>query len=154
MYGKFIFLGMIGFILFGIIGVGFSDDFKCPPTPADIKGPFYKPGAAIRDSVGVGYVLSGIVKSAKDCSPIAKDKIEFWLTGPDGNYDDDHRATVTADYSVSIGLRAIFRQNLVSGRPIYTSRSLQKDLRSLFVNTTRTKGLKKGCSTWCWSLYE
>ena len=94
MYGKFVSWGMIGLIIFGIIDVGFSDEFKCPPTPADFKGPFYKPGAPVRDAVGVGYVLSGKVISAKDCSPIANAKIEFWLTGPDGSYDDDHRATV------------------------------------------------------------
>jgi protocatechuate 3,4-dioxygenase beta subunit len=57
-------------------------------------GPFYKPDAPLRDAVGQGYVLEGAVRSAVDCSPIAKARIEFWLAGPDGNYDDEHRATV------------------------------------------------------------
>ena len=44
--------------------------------------------------MGEGYVLTGIVRSSRDCSPIAGARIEFWLTGPHGQYDDDHRATV------------------------------------------------------------
>jgi protocatechuate 3,4-dioxygenase beta subunit len=69
----------------------------CPPTEADALGPFYKPGAPSRSRVGRGYVLSGVVKSAGSCNPIAGAHIEFWLAGPDGNYDDDHRATVFVD---------------------------------------------------------
>jgi protocatechuate 3,4-dioxygenase beta subunit len=57
-------------------------------------GPFYKPGAPVRSSVGKGYVLSGAVKSSADCAPIKGAQIEFWLAGPDGKYDDEHRATV------------------------------------------------------------
>jgi len=67
---------------------------KCRPTESDALGPFYKPDALVRSSVGKGYILSGIVKSSTDCSPIAKARIEFWLVGPDSKYDDDHRATV------------------------------------------------------------
>lgn len=52
----------------------------------------------MRSSVGTGYVLTGTVRSATDCSPIAGAVIEFWLAGPDG-YDDAHRATVIADGS-------------------------------------------------------
>ena len=72
---------------------------SCKPTPPDSLGPFYKPNAPVRSSVGKGYLLAGAVKSAEDCSLIAKAKIEFWLTGPDGNYNDDHRATVFSDTS-------------------------------------------------------
>ena len=97
MYAKLKLLGLIGLILLAMECVGFADDFKCSPTPADMMGPYYTPGAPVRNSVGVGYVLSGVVKSAKDCSPLAAAKIEFWLTGPDGNYDNHHRATVISD---------------------------------------------------------
>ncbi len=71
----------------------------CQPTPADGLGPFYEPNAPVRSSVGKGYILTGVVKSAEDCSPIAGARIEFWLTGPNGKYDDDHRATVLSDES-------------------------------------------------------
>jgi protocatechuate 3,4-dioxygenase beta subunit len=67
---------------------------KCDPTPADYLGPFYEPDAPVRSSVGKGYRLEGMIKSSADCVPIANARVELWLTGPDGSYDDDHRATV------------------------------------------------------------
>jgi len=72
---------------------------KCNPTPADHLGPFYVPDAPVRAKVGQGYVLSGTVRSAADCAAIAGARIEFWLAGPAGDYDDDHRATLFADNS-------------------------------------------------------
>jgi len=66
----------------------------CEPTPADALGPFYVPGAPVRDQVGEGYSLSGIVRSSADCRPIAGAQIELWLAGPDGVYTDQYRAAV------------------------------------------------------------
>lgn len=68
--------------------------FSCPPTPADEMGPFYRPGAPLRSVIGSGYLLTGTVRSAADCSAIPSPLIEFWQTGPDGRYDDAHRAAV------------------------------------------------------------
>ena len=68
----------------------------CKPTQPDMLGPFYKPGAPVRRSVGSGYVLSGTVLAAEECKPIRKARIEFWLANPKGDYDDAHRATVFA----------------------------------------------------------
>lgn len=70
---------------------------KCKPTESDALGPFYKPDAPVRASVGKGYVLSGAVRAAGTCLPLAGAKLEFWLAGPDGSYDDDHRATLFSD---------------------------------------------------------
>jgi len=67
---------------------------SCTPTLPDQEGPFYKAGAPIRDHVGEGYVLQGVVRSAVDCAPIAGAQIEFWMAGPDGQYTDDYRATM------------------------------------------------------------
>ncbi|UCD35941.1 MAG: hypothetical protein JSU90_03670 [Nitrospiraceae bacterium] len=72
---------------------------SCVPTPEDQLGPFYKSGAPVRSSVGKGYILTGTVQSSRDCAPIVQAKIEIWLTGPDGNYGDDYRATVYSDTS-------------------------------------------------------
>jgi len=72
-------------------------EFACPPTQPDQLGPMYVPGAPVRAKVGEGYVLSGMVKSAADCSPIAGARLEFWLVNPKGAYDDDHRATMYSD---------------------------------------------------------
>jgi protocatechuate 3,4-dioxygenase beta subunit len=70
---------------------------ECQPTAPDMLGPFYEPGAPLRDSVGEGYVLSGVVRSSADCSPIPNAQIEIWMAGPDGEYRDDYRATLYSD---------------------------------------------------------
>jgi protocatechuate 3,4-dioxygenase beta subunit len=69
----------------------------CPPTEPDEVGPFYKPNAPVRSTIGTGYVLSGTVRSATDCRPIPHARIEFWQAGPEGKYDDAHRATIFTD---------------------------------------------------------
>lgn len=96
---KFLLAG--GFFCLMVFLVAFPSDSKekCPPTESDALGPFYKPGAPVRASVGKGYVLRGTVRSAETCLPIPGARLEFWLAGPDGRYDDDHRATVLSDAS-------------------------------------------------------
>src|SRR5512133_532401 len=69
----------------------------CVPTPWDEIGPFYRPNAPVRSSIGRGYLLSGTVRSSADCSPIPKARIEVWQTGPGGKYDEAHRATLVSD---------------------------------------------------------
>jgi protocatechuate 3,4-dioxygenase beta subunit len=85
---------LISLFLLLIICTAESLAADCKPTGSDILGPFYEPNAPVRSSVGKGYVLQGTVRSSKDCTPVAKAAIEFWLAGPDGEYDDAHRATV------------------------------------------------------------
>lgn len=70
---------------------------RCTPTPWDEIGPFYRPNAPVRDRIGTGYELSGTVRSAKDCSPLPNARIEFWQAGPNGSYDEAHRATIHTD---------------------------------------------------------
>jgi protocatechuate 3,4-dioxygenase beta subunit len=74
-----------------------SQPTACTPTQRDALGPFYKPGAPVRASVGKGYVITGTVKSSADCSPVGNARIELWLAGPDGEYGDAYRATVFSD---------------------------------------------------------
>ncbi|MDJ0803487.1 MAG: hypothetical protein QNI89_17370 [Desulfobacterales bacterium] len=99
MRGNFI----IGVLFLGIVAMSspllYAADHQCPPTAPDMQGPFYKPGAPLRDTVGKGYLLTGTVKSAADCDAIAKAAIEFWMASPEGEYDDAHRATVVSDDS-------------------------------------------------------
>lgn len=71
--------------------------FRCQPTPWAEIGPFYRPGAPVSNRIGSGYLLSGTVRSAADCAPIAGARIEVWQVGPDGRYDDSHRATIYSD---------------------------------------------------------
>jgi virginiamycin B lyase len=88
----------------------------CPPTQPDQLGPFYEPGAPQRDTVGQGHVLAGTVRSSADCSPLAGAQIEFWLAGPEGYYDDAHRATVFSDEAGSYRFESNFPP-AYSGRP-------------------------------------
>lgn len=88
----------------------------CNPTPSDYLGPFYKADAPVRASVGRGYELNGVVKSAADCAPIANAKIELWLTNPEGDYDDAHRATLYSDDTGAYAFESNFPPGY-SGRP-------------------------------------
>ena len=71
--------------------------FLCEPTPAGEMGPFYRPGASYRTSIGSGYLLQGTVKSASDCNPIPSATVELWMTGPEGRYGDVWRATLSSN---------------------------------------------------------
>jgi hypothetical protein len=72
---------------------------SCAPTEEDAEGPYYKPNAPVRSSVGKGYVLQGVVRSSRDCSPLPGARVELWLAGPAGGYDDAYRATIITDAS-------------------------------------------------------
>lgn len=78
-------------------GTSFPATGPCSPTAWDEIGPFYRPHAPVRSKIGSGYILSGIVRSSADCQPIAGARIEVWQVGPDGTYDDAHRATLISD---------------------------------------------------------
>ena len=80
----------------------------CTPTPWDEVGPFYRPNAPVRNTIGKGYVLSGTVRSADDCRPLPNIRIEVWQTGPGGEYDADHRATLFSDQNGRYRLETSF----------------------------------------------
>ncbi len=84
---------------------------QCSLTPQGAEDPFYKPNAPVRSSVGTGFVLSGIVRSGIDCAPIRGARVELWLRGPNGRYDDAHRGTVVTD----AGGRYRFQSNFPGG---------------------------------------
>jgi len=71
--------------------------WKCPPTPHDEIGPFYRPNAPLRSKIGSGYILEGVVRSAATCKPVPGARIEFWQAGPAGEYGDNWRATIISD---------------------------------------------------------
>lgn len=91
-------LAVLSFLLI-LIATGDALAGKCSPTSWDEIGPFYRPNAPERSSIGKGYLLSGTVRSAGDCRPLHNVRIELWQAGPDGNYDDAHRATVFSDHA-------------------------------------------------------
>ena len=68
----------------------------CTPTRPDVPAN-YKADAPVRNKIGTGgYRIEGVVMRV-DCAPVPEARIEFWHVNAEGNYDDDHRATVVAD---------------------------------------------------------
>jgi protocatechuate 3,4-dioxygenase beta subunit len=94
-----LFLVLLEVLFWGGVSPPTAAGDTCAPTAPDSEGPFYKPDAPRRSSVGRGYLLTGTVKSAVDCAPVPQAEIEFWLANPAGVYDDRHRAAVVADAS-------------------------------------------------------
>mgnify|MGYP001107470785 CR=1 FL=1 len=108
-----------GFLLLALLapaGWG-AESYRCTPTPWAEIGPFYRPGAPVRSSIGKGYELSGTVRSARDCSPVANARIEVWQVGPDGRYDDDHRATIYSGADGRYRLQTSLPPPYGGGRP-------------------------------------
>lgn len=91
---------------FAVVSV--VDAWQCVPTEPDEIGPFYQPGSPVRSRLGTGYLLRGTVRSAADCRPVPRARIEVWQAGPSGRYDDAHRATIIADGSGSYRLETHF----------------------------------------------
>ncbi len=115
----------------------------CQPTPPDSLGPFYKPNAPVRSSVGQGYILHGVVRSSKDCSIVAGARIEMWLTGPNGRYDDDHRATVFSDGSGRYRFESNFPPDY-AGRPSHIHiRISAAGYRTLITQHYPAKGVRE-----------
>lgn len=88
-----------GILLLLVTNIETVHAVRCKPTPWDEIGPFYRPNAPLRSSIGRGYLLSGAVRSADDCRPLQNVRIEIWQVGPDGTYDDAHRATLFSDHA-------------------------------------------------------
>jgi protocatechuate 3,4-dioxygenase beta subunit len=88
---------LVGLLLTVATAVSAAAQPRCTPTAPDMEGPFYKPGAPARDATGKGLVVSGVVRSADTCEPIAGARVEWWQANPRGDYDDAHRGSqVTA----------------------------------------------------------
>jgi Carboxypeptidase regulatory-like domain len=61
---------------------------------ADALSPSYRPGAPVRAVVGQGHVLTGTVRSSRDCAPIAGARVELWPEIAGQGHPDAQRATV------------------------------------------------------------
>jgi protocatechuate 3,4-dioxygenase beta subunit len=116
----------------------------CKPTPSDALGPFYKSNAPLRANVGKGYVLTGSVKSAQDCLPVEGARIEFWLAGPNGQYDDDHRASLISDNSGRYTFQSNFPPPYSSRRPHIHIRVTADGYKPLVTQHYPVKGQPQG----------
>jgi protocatechuate 3,4-dioxygenase beta subunit len=116
----------------------------CTPTPPDAMGPFYKPNAPLRDSVGKGYELNGRVMSSMDCSPIPQAQIELWMAGPEGDYKDDYRATVISDESGQYRFESHLPPSYLSRPPHIHMRVTADGFKTLITQHYPEAGSKKG----------
>jgi protocatechuate 3,4-dioxygenase beta subunit len=112
----------------------------CTPTEEDALGPFYKPDAPARTSVGKGYILRGFVRSSKDCRPVPGAMIELWLAGPDGEYDDARRATIIADASAAYRFESNVPPPYYGRPPHIHLRVTAKGFRTLVTQHYPSKG--------------
>ena len=60
----------------------------------DTLSPSYRPGAPVRAVVGQGHVLTGTVRSGRDCGPVAGARVELWPEIAGKGHPDSQRATV------------------------------------------------------------
>ena len=103
------------------------------PTPEDVEGPFYKPGAPARASLAEPgskadkLILTGAVRWA-DCKPLAGVMLDFWHADARGEYDNGgyrYRGVVTTDaegrYRLETNLPPPY-----SGRPRHIHVRLQR----------------------------
>jgi Carboxypeptidase regulatory-like domain len=94
-------------VLAGVLAAGC--DRPAPPPPAapavaegcvasyeepDALSPSYRPGAPVREVVGQGHVLTGTVRSGRDCTPVAGAPVELWPEIAGQGHPDSQRATV------------------------------------------------------------
>jgi protocatechuate 3,4-dioxygenase beta subunit len=69
----------------------------CSPTNDDGVSPTYAPNMPVRNVVGHGHVLTGVVRSSRDCTPIANATLEFWPEEANKGHPDTSRATLFSD---------------------------------------------------------
>jgi hypothetical protein len=63
----------------------------------DTLSPTYRPGAPVRSVVDKGHVLTGTVRSRRDCAPVAGARVELWPEIAGQGHPDAQRATVLTD---------------------------------------------------------
>ncbi len=69
----------------------------CEPTESNPGGTNnYIPDAPALDSLGQGFVITGLVRSAKGCRPLDDVRVQVWLATETGT-EQDNRASVTTD---------------------------------------------------------
>jgi protocatechuate 3,4-dioxygenase beta subunit len=88
---------LIALLVLGAFTGSVAQDKTCTPTPPDMLGPFYKPNAPERARTGNGIVVTGFVRSAKDCTALPGAQVEWWSADERGEYRDELRATQRAD---------------------------------------------------------
>ena len=69
----------------------------CEPTESNPGGTNnYIPDAPTAESLGQGFVITGLVRSAKGCRPLQDVRVQVWLATETGT-EQDNRASVDTD---------------------------------------------------------
>jgi protocatechuate 3,4-dioxygenase beta subunit len=102
---------LLGVLLLAAVLAAGCDQAEPPPVPStappatagactasyeepDALSPSYRPGAPVRAVVGQGHVLTGTVRSSRDCAPVAGARVELWPEIAGQGHPDSQRATV------------------------------------------------------------
>lgn len=76
---------------------GVSPAPGCPPTLDDGAGPFGRGAPPRRAKTGTGHVLTGVVLSSVDCSPLTGARVHLWQANRRGEYLRSASGTVVTD---------------------------------------------------------
>ena len=70
---------------------------RCEPTESNPGGTNnYIPDAPELSSLGEGFIITGLVRAARDCRPLTDVRIQVWLATETGG-EQDNRASVRTD---------------------------------------------------------
>ena len=70
---------------------------RCEPTESNPGGTNnYIPNAPERESLGEGFIITGLVRTARGCRPLRDVRIQVWLATETGG-EQDNRASVRTD---------------------------------------------------------
>ena len=71
---------------------------RCKPTESNPGGTNnYIPDAPALDSLGTGFVITGLVRSADGCEPLEDVRIQVWLATETGGEQDNRASVRTGD---------------------------------------------------------
>jgi hypothetical protein len=74
-----------------------GEDRDCKPTRSNPGGTNnYIPDAPAAESLGDGFIITGLVRRAEDCTPLEDVRIQVWLATKTGG-EQDNRASVRTD---------------------------------------------------------
>jgi protocatechuate 3,4-dioxygenase beta subunit len=116
----------------------------CPPTLDDGAGPFGRGAPPRRSKIGTGHVLTGVVLSSVDCSPLAGARIHLWQANRRGQYVRAGSATVVTDRAGRFRFEGP-RPVAYEGRPPHIHlRVIAAEHELLFTRYVPRAGAKRG----------
>ena len=116
----------------------------CPPTLDDGAGPFGRGAPPRRAKIGTGHVLTGVVLSSVDCSPIPGARIHLWQSNRRGEYVRALSATVVSDRAGRFRFQGPRPVSYEGRSPHIHLRVIANDHELLFTRYVPAAGAKRG----------